>query len=354
MAGAPASKVDALVRALPASDEEVLRYIGRPLRSIPLGSPFGQRYVPPIDDIHPRAGGGPERYGDPEAVGEILFGQLGAGTAIVLPPNRLLRADRRHEVAVMRATNEWLAATWLASSHGERFRGSIHLSPGNVAASVREIERWAEHRGFVQVAVPLHVHAPYGEQEFYPIWEAAAAHGLPVAVHGDGGGGVEFTPGMAGTPASFIEYHTVFPVNGMVHLVSLISEGVFDRLPALTVVFTDGGAGVVPPFLWREDAKARALKEEMPWVARRPTEYLQQVRFVLRRDDIPAEPANLETVIALAGGGACLLYGSNFPMWDLVDFESEAWPPADAFAPGFFGANAVAAYPRLAAAVTRA
>ena len=249
----------------------------------------------------------------------------------------------------MRATNEWLSERWLGSETGGRFRGSIQLSPHNVPESVAEIERWSDHPGFVQVAVPLQVHAPYGEQEFFPILEAAAANGLPVAIHGDGGGGAEFTPAMAGVPTSFIEYHVLYPLSAMVHLGSLISEGVFDRLPSLTVIVTDGCSAVFPPFLWREDAKARALKEEMPWVGRRPTEYLDQIRFVPRRDDIPAERSSLETMIRLSGRGRSLLYGSNFPMWDLVDFESEPWPPADAFGTEFFAGNALATYPRLTA-----
>lgn len=340
-------KVDALVRALPVTDDEIRRLIGPPLNAIPLGSPFGQRYVPPIDDIHPSAGGGADKYGDPSWVGGVLFGRLGFDAAILMPPNRLIRSDRRHEVAVMRATNEWLASTWLSSEYGDRFRGSIHLSPWNVAASLAELERWADHPGFVQVAFPLQAHAPYGEQEYFPLLEAAASRGLPVAIHGDGGGGAEFTPAMAGTPTQFIEYHTLFPLNGMVHLVSLITEGVFDRLPDLIVVLTDGCASVVPPFLWREDAKARALKEEMPWVGRRPTEYLSQIRFVPRRDDFPLQASQLETMIKLARNGASLLFGSNFPMWDLVDFESDPWPGSDAFDPSFFGANALETYARL-------
>jgi predicted TIM-barrel fold metal-dependent hydrolase len=342
-------KIDALVRAIPASDDEIVRHIGRPLNSIPLGSPFGQRYVPPIDDVHPRAGGGPDRYGDPGFVADVLFGQLGIELAILIAANRIIRTDRRHEIAVMRATNQWLAERWLESPGG-RYRASIQLAPHNARESVAEIERWASHPGFVQVAVPLQVHAPYGEEEFFPVLEAAAEHGLPVAIHGDGGGGAEFTPTMAGVPTSFVEYHTVYPLGAMVHLVSLISEGVFDRLPKLTVVLTDGCAAVFPPFLWREDAKARALKEEMPWVGRRPTDYLSQVRFIPRRDDFPRDPSQLETMIRLSREGASLLFGSNFPMWDLVDFDSETWPPADAFDAGFVAGNAVATYPKLGVA----
>lgn len=334
--------VDVLVRAIPGSDQEIRRHLPKPLDRIPLGSPFGQRYVPPIDDIHPDA----TFYADPALTASALRDRGAVEIAVLLAPNYQLRADRRHEVAVMQASNRWLAETWLASDP-DLYRGSIQLSPRNVAASLHEIETWSQHPGFVQIAVPLQAHAPYGEQEYFPLWEAAAAAGLPVSVHGDGNGGVELPPAMAGPPASFLEYHTIYPLSAMVHLVSLISEGVFDRLPGLTVIFTDGCAGVFPPFLWREDAKARALKEEMPWVSRRPTEYLNQVRFVPRRDDLPRDPEQLATMIRLARDGHSLLYGSNYPMWDLVQVSPGEGPSREAMPDGFFEGNALGTYPRL-------
>jgi uncharacterized protein len=360
--------VDTLVRAIPAADRDVTKHMPPPFRDLPLGHPFGHRYVPPIDDIHPSIGkatdygGHPsgrqaaatavaadaQRYTDPDLAGDELFGRRGVAAAIVVAPNRLLLADWRHEVAIMRATNLWLKETWLSSRHGLAFRASIHVAPGSVRAAVEEIERWAGDPGFVQVALPLHTHEPYGDQRFFPIFEAAARQGLPVAIHGDGSGGVELAPTMAGLPAHFVEYRTLFPLNGVLQLGSMISEGVFDRLPDLTIVFTDGGFASYAPLLWREEAKAKALKEEMPWVGARPTEYLRRhVRFVLRGDDLPASATDFRTALDLADAGRTLLYGSNFPMWDMVEASPDLIPDAE-IEPGFYAGTARATYPRLA------
>jgi hypothetical protein len=85
----------------------------------------------------------------------------------------------------------------------------------------------------------------------------------------------------------------------------------------------------------------------MPRVGRRPTEYLTQIRFVPRRHDFPTDPGQLDTMVKLSRQGECLLYGSNFPMWDLLDLEDDGWPPAEALGGGYFGDNALATYPRL-------
>lgn len=339
-------RIDALVRALPRTDDEIQHRMPKPFRGVPLGDLFGQRYVPPISDTHASAGADRTEFGDPSRVRDRLFSDGRLDAAILICPNRLLRADRRHEEAVMRATNEWLADTWLEPATGGRFWGSIYISPSNVAASVEEIERWAPDPRFVQIAVPLHVHMPYGEEEYFPIWEAAAAHDLPVAIHGDGSGGVEYDGTIAGAPPHFLEYHTLFPVNAMVHLSSLISEGVFDRLPRLRFVFTDGAAGVLVPFLWREDAKLKALKEETPWVERAPSHTIgAQVRFVLRRDDIPNDVVGLDRLLKLSRVESALLYGSNFPMWDLV--RSDELSGAGSALARIEGQNALETYTRL-------
>jgi predicted TIM-barrel fold metal-dependent hydrolase len=346
--------IDCCVRALPATDHEILEFIDPPFRETAPGHVFGYRYVPAINDLHPDAGADIDdpRATDPDAVGAELFGRRGVDRAILVTPNRLLRSDWRQDDAMARATNEWLASTWLAGKYGDRFFGSIQVPPNNARAAVREIERWADHPQFVQVSVPTHVHAPYGEERYFEIWEAAADRGLPVAFHGDGNGGVEFPPSMAGFPSHFIEVHSLLAMGGIVHVVSLLSEGVFDRLPGLVVVLTDGGFSVAPPLLWREDVKARALKDEMPWVSLRPSEYLgDHVRFLGRRDDFPDEPERLEAALELSAADRTLMYSSNFPMWDALGVDGEYARIPQPLRDGVLSGNALATYPKLRAAV---
>jgi len=127
---------------------------------------------------------------------------------------------------------------------------------------------------------------------------------------------------------------------------------VFDRIPGLTVVFADGGCGVFPPLMWREDAKARSLKEEMPWVTNRPSEYLaRNVRFIARRDDFPTDPARLKKVLSLVRAEKSLLYGSNYPMWDMVERSQPASFAEEVLPASFFAQNAMETYPRLGSGV---
>ena len=59
------------------------------------------------------------------------------------------------------------------------------------------------------------------------------------------------------------------------HLVSLLTEGVFERFPGLRVVMVEGGVA----WLRAADVAAgrywKALRSEVPWVRRPPSEYLR-------------------------------------------------------------------------------
>ncbi len=356
----PRPHIDSCVRVVPRSNEDILRRLPRQYRAsgrgavgpegMGLGHPFGNRYAPPIDDIHPSVVGGlaGEQVTDPDVVGNILFNQRAAKVAILLAPNRLLRPDWRYDAAVVSATNEWLASTWLSSTHGNRFVTSIHISLGNPREAIKEIERWAGHPQFVQVAAPMHAHAPYGEQRYFEVWEAAAHHRLPVAIHGDGSGGVELPATMAGLPNHFLDYHTLLPLGGFLRFISLVTEGVFERIPNLTLVLTDGGLSIFPELLWRLDAKARSFKDEMPWVTMRPTEYLaKHVRFVTRKDDFPSERHHLDVALRLSRADQTLLYGSNYPMWDLIDLDGEVGDIPESSRDHVLVGNALATYPKL-------
>ena len=327
--------VDCCVRATARSPAEIVRRLPPHFRWTELGSPLGHRFVQP-----------PPGDASRDAVAARVLGEWGAAAAIVVPPAYPLRPDVRLEVALARALNEWLADEWL----GEGFLGSICLSPADPRAAVREIERWAGDARFVQVTVPLHVHAPYGDERYVEIWQAAAAHGLPVCVRSGGGGGVEHPASMAGELTRFLEFHALLPLTAALHVVSLISEGVFERVPELTVVLADGGIGTVPPLVWRQDAKARALRDQMPWLRAAPSEHLRDhVRFVTRLADVPADPVTFATLLRVGAADRTLLFGSNAPMWDVL--APEAW---EGERERVLANTALETYPRLSAALAAA
>ena len=112
----------------------------------------------------------------------------GCSAVVLLPLTRGLHPNVNLATAICAATNAWLADRYLATD--PRLYGTIRVEPRDPIAAVAEIERWAGHPQIVQVGVPTQSLSPYGSPAYLPIWRDAAARGLPIAVHTDGGSGV--------------------------------------------------------------------------------------------------------------------------------------------------------------------
>ena len=327
MGGEVVGIVDCAVHPSVRHRDELREYMQEPWRSRPFPGPERYFYPAPTGDFCTDASGAGGLPGsDPELVGRRLFTEMGVDCAVLLPLTRGLLADQDLASAICAATNEWMIETWLgkANFHG-RFYGSIRVNPGDPEQARREIERWAGHPSIVQIAVPMQAHRPYGQRVYFPIWETAARHGLPVAVHADGGAGVDFWPSAAGYYSTFIEYRTLYPTNFAYHLASLIAEGVFERLERLTFVFADGAHHMVAPLIWRMDKDWRPTRRETPWTKRLPSTYLRaHVRFCADRFEMPHDQGTLDRWLEITGANETLLFASNYPSWDYFN-------PRDAF-----------------------
>jgi predicted TIM-barrel fold metal-dependent hydrolase len=312
--------------------DELREYMDEPWRSGGLPSPVDrdllQSRVPWFaEGTAPANGAIPGSQ--PDLVRKTLMEEGGADYVILLPLTRGMMPNIRREVAVNAATNAWMAGTWLGPKHNHdgRFKGSIRVTPRSPRDAVEQIEQWADHPHFVQIAVPLAAHIPYGQQNYLPIWEAAARHNLPVAIHDDGGGiGIELPPTAVGYPGNFIEAFMMRPFNAAIHLTSLIVEGVFEQFENLVFVFADGSFDAAGALLWRLDKDWKAARSDIPWARKQPTHYLRDhVRFVLQRFDGPSDRESLATAIDIWDGAELAMFGSNYPHWEYL-------PPQEAMA----------------------
>jgi predicted TIM-barrel fold metal-dependent hydrolase len=342
--------IDSGVHPVVVRSDELRDYLVEPWRSRVMPGAGSRELLQPVTPwfvagSEPEGGGLPGS--DPALLRRVVLTEGGADYAILLPLTRGLVPDIRREVAIAAATNDWLAATWLSRDNPDgRFKGSIRVTPRSPVDAVREIERWAGHPHVVQVAVPLQAHMPYGRQEYMPIWEAAARHGLPIAIHDDGGGvGVELPPSSVGYPTHFIETFTMRPFNAVLHLASLIFEGVLERLPEVRFVFADGGYDAFWPFLWRLDKDWRGARSDTPWTQRQPSHYLaDHVRFVLHRWDGPSEAADAAAILDMFDGGRLAMFGSNYPHWDFFPAREAARGLPEALRERIMGGNAAELY----------
>jgi predicted TIM-barrel fold metal-dependent hydrolase len=245
-----------------------------------------------------------------------------------------------------RAHNDWLRERW-SDGANPRLRGSILCPAQDPLAAAREIERCAADPWFVHVLVGGS-ERPYGEPRYLPIFEAAAAAGLPVAIHSGGEGlGIAASPGGAGPGTFYIEWHTLGSAGSiMAHLCSLLVNGTFERVSGLKVLLMEGGLAWLPGILWRLDTNWRGLRSEVPWLDRKPSEVARQhVRFSTQPlEHTDGNDELLWEMLAATGAPDTLLFASDYPHWDSDDPQTMIRRlPAD-WHPKVMHDNAVAFY----------
>jgi predicted TIM-barrel fold metal-dependent hydrolase len=243
--------------------------------------------------------------------------------------------------ALCSAYNDWLVERWLARD--PRLKGSIAVTAQDPERAAAEIRRVGAHPDIVQVLLPTGARAAYGHPQYAPIFEAAAEMGLVVGIHvGADGCGVMGAPTATGWPVYYIEYHTLFTTAMMAHVTGMICHGTFERFPSTRVVLIEGGVAWLPGLLWRLDANYKALRMEVPWVKRLPSEYAQDhIRLTTQPLERPARINDLRAVIELIGP-EMLLFATDYPHWD---FDNPLFAPLDnEWTDAIFDANARAWY----------
>jgi predicted TIM-barrel fold metal-dependent hydrolase len=310
--------VDADVHPTPRSKDELRSYLAEPWRSRPpQGYEDPSLYLPWGAGVRAdsRPAEGPAGS-DRELLERQLLNDAAVDYAMLLP---IVRGYNNPDVeaALAAATNAWMADTWLGpwNDHG-RYRASINVCADHPEDAVREIERWAGHPWFAQVRVNTYTDAAFGNERYHPIYAAASRHGLPVCVHFSKSVGVKMaTP--VGHARSYFEVHSMMALNYAAQLVSLIMEGVFARFPSLTFVFVEGGFSWLLPLLWRMDNAWSHLKDEVPLVSRKPSEYVRDnVRFTTQPIEEPPDVRDLLRTYDLVGADSLLMFSTDYPHWD--------------------------------------
>ena len=253
----------------------------------------------------------------------LTYGVLNAGSQhIGLSP------EPDYAAAVVAAENDVLAADWLPAD--SRFRAAITVSPADPELAAQEIHRHGDNPGFVQVLMPSAARIPYGQRYFHPIYAAATAHDLPVAIHpGSEGVGISYAASAAGYPSSYFEWHTGLVGSYIAQLISLVTEGVFIKFPTLKFVLTEGGICWLPPLLWRLDKNWKALRMTTPWLVRPPSEIVfEHIRLTTQPLEEPDNREHFHRILEMFPADRMLMFSSDFPHWDgdTPDFCARAFP----------------------------
>ncbi|SFL56114.1 Predicted metal-dependent hydrolase, TIM-barrel fold [Paenibacillus sp. 1_12] len=253
---------------------------------------------------------------DPVLIRKQLLEPHGIKHAILMPKARVsANHDPDYATAVANAYNRWLADEWLDQGNEDgAFKGSITVAHQDPSAAAAEIDRCAKHAHFVQVLMDTGSRHLFGQRSYWPIYEACARNNLPLALHpGADGEGIN-TLASPGFPSYYLEYYVGLSFAMQVHLVSMITEGIFERFPTLKIILTEGGAAWLPALIWRLDAEYKGLRSEVPWLSKKPSEYLvDHVRFTTQPLEGEANDPRLLDMLSMLQFDRMLMFSSDYP-----------------------------------------
>ena len=245
--------------------------------------------------------------------------------------------------ALCQAVNDWLSAEWL--DQDARLRASIVVPTQNPAYAAAEIVRRANDKRFVQVLLLASNEMLLGRKYYWPIYEAAVKHDLPIGIHA--GSAFRHAPTSVGWPSHYTQDYVSHTMGLESALLSLMAEGVFNHFPTLRVVLTESGVTWLPGFLWRAIKSWRGLRGETPWFTRSPADLIRQhVRLTLQPFDSPGADET-RRILEHIDCADMLLFSTDFPHWH---FEADNAIPdgiPDALIPRIAIDNPLATYPRL-------
>jgi predicted TIM-barrel fold metal-dependent hydrolase len=254
--------------------------------------------------------GGLPAGGDLDLLRAQLLDAYDIDRAIMTPVGPGRFSEQEYAAVHVRAFNEW-QTEWLDQE--PRLSASIVLSIEEPISAAQEVRRAGADRRFVQALGPARSLEPLGRRKYWPIWEAAAELGLPVAFHY---GGIGHPSTGTGWPTYYFEDHSGMSQSMASQVASFVFEGVFDRFPDLRVVLVEGGFAWLKPLMWRMDDAFDRFRGDVAHLRRRPSEYVRDhVWMTTQPIEEPTNPRHLADIIDDLGADR-LLFASDYPHWD--------------------------------------
>ncbi len=242
----------------------------------------------------------------------VLTPMLGAGEQL----------DLERGAALASAINDWQAAEWLAPE--PRLRASINVAYEDGPLAAREIHRMAADPRFVQVLLLIRTAEPLGRRKYWPIYEAAVDHGLPVGIHF--GGWSRGPISGVGYGSYYIEDTVGMATAFADQLTSLVCEGVFDRYRELRIVLIEGGIAWLAPLMWRLDRASKLLGAEAPSLSAPPSQLIcEHVWLTTQPIDEPPRAADFRSLLDDLAMNDRIMFATDYPHWDF-DAPDRALP----------------------------
>lgn len=237
------------------------------------------------------------------------------GILQLLSPNGQDQRNVEFGAAICEAANDWQVAEW--TDPEPRLKASIMVPCEAPEVAAQVIRGRARSKAFAQILMTSRTRELLGQRKYWPIYEAAAETGIPIAIHVGGVSGHPTTPG--GWQSYYFEDHYNHSIGMQALLASFVFEGVFETFPELKVICVEAGFGWVPSFKWRADKHWQRMRGEVPQVKRPPSEYIErQVWFTTQPVEEPERREHMVDLLNWVGVDRLLL-STDYPHWDFDD-----------------------------------
>jgi hypothetical protein len=233
---------------------------------------------------------------------QVMYGSLGLATSTI--------QDVDFAIAMARACNDFYAD--FCAPNRDRLKCMATLPIQDIPAAVEELRRAVVDKGHVGATLPPnHQGTDLASGYFHPIFEAAAALGVPVSIHW-GNGSHLHSAGGERFDTHFMLHAVGHPVEQMIALANIVCGGVVDDFPDLKVAFLEAGCGWAAYWLERLDEHFERRSREMPRLTKEPSAYFADGNLFLSSE--PDE--RLVPVVAGQVGPDAIFYASDYPHTD--------------------------------------
>jgi uncharacterized protein len=216
--------------------------------------------------------------------------------------------------ALCTAWNDFHVDRWYRFDSRFRLVASVpHRFPQLAAAEVQRVAGLAGVAGIFLQPTAI----PFGSAHYEPI--LAAANDAEIAIFSHPGSDHMYGDGqMAGAYAnSAFDRYVGWNGVGSAIVANLVLTGTFEKFPKLRFIFNEYGWAWLGPVMRRLDDVWESTPEKLPFVKRRPTEYiLDHVRVVSQPALETPSPRYENIVLEEIHAERTMVFSSDYPHWD--------------------------------------
>jgi len=253
--------------------------------------------------------------------------------SLTAPGVQIFDKDIANSLAI--STNDQLAEA--IKKHPDRLAGLAAVAPQDPPAAAKEMERAIKKLGLNGVIINSHTKGEYlDDPKFWEIFEAAEALDAAIYLHPQTPPANMVMPYLA---RGFERAILGFAHELSVHVLGLMTSGVFDRFPKLKMVIGHGGEGL-PFMLYRLDYMyENARNPFMKKVKKLPSDYMKE-NIYITTSGLPWAPAITMCISVL--GIDRVLYAMDYPYQYVLDevTMTDNFPISDADKKKLFQSNA--------------